>query len=38
VEEVDSDSGAVLLYCTCTNQHGVQVLVANVRGFPGKFE
>jgi 3-hydroxybutyryl-CoA dehydratase len=38
VEEVDSDTGAVVLYCTCTNQHGVQVLVANVRGFPGKFE
>ncbi|NJD58674.1 MAG: enoyl-CoA hydratase [Anaerolineales bacterium] len=38
VAEVDAESGAVLLHCTCTNQHGVQVLAANVRGFPGKFE
>ena len=38
VAEINSQTGAVLLRCTCTNQHGKQVLVADVRGYPGKFE
>lgn len=38
VGEIDAQTGAVLLHCTCTNQHGNQVLRADVRGFPGKFE
>jgi 3-hydroxybutyryl-CoA dehydratase len=38
VAAIDAESGAVLLPCNCTNQHGVQVLTANVHGFPGKFE
>ncbi len=38
VAEIDPQTGAVRLQCTCTNQHGLQVLTANVRGFPGKFE
>ncbi len=38
VGEIDSESGAVLLKCTCTNQDGITVLSAVVRGFPGKFE
>ncbi len=38
VAEIDAQTGAVLLQCTCTNQHGEQVLTANVRGYPGKFE
>jgi 3-hydroxybutyryl-CoA dehydratase len=38
VGEIDPQTGAVLLRCTCTNQHGKQVLRAEVRGFPGKFE
>lgn len=37
VAEVDAQSGAVLLKCTCTNQDGKLVLSAEVRGFPGKF-
>jgi 3-hydroxybutyryl-CoA dehydratase len=38
VAEMDAESGAVLLECTCTNQHAEQVLTALIRGFPGKFE
>jgi len=38
VAEINTQTGAVLLRCTCTNQDGKQVLSANVRGFPGKFE
>ena len=38
VAEIDAQTGAVLLRCTCTNQLGKQVLSADVRGFPGKFE
>jgi 3-hydroxybutyryl-CoA dehydratase len=38
VAEIDTQTGAVLLRCTCTNQQGKQVLRADVRGFPGKFE
>lgn len=38
VAELDAETGTVLLLCTCTNQNGKQVLTANVRGFPGKFE
>ena len=38
VGEIDIQTGAVLLHCTCTNQHGNQILRADVRGFPGKFE
>jgi 3-hydroxybutyryl-CoA dehydratase len=38
VAEIDAQSGAVWLRCTCANQDGVQVLTANVRGYPGKFE
>ena len=37
IAEIDAQTGAVLLICTCTNQEGVHVLHANVRGFPGKF-
>jgi 3-hydroxybutyryl-CoA dehydratase len=37
VAEIDAETGAVLLECTSTNQHGEQVLSANVTGFPGKF-
>jgi 3-hydroxybutyryl-CoA dehydratase len=37
VVEFDAQSGAVLLRCTCTNQHGKLVLQGDVRGFPGKF-
>lgn len=38
VAEIDAQTGAVRLACRCTNQHGLQVLSADVRGFPGKFE
>jgi len=38
VVEFDDQSGAVLLRCKCTNQDGKEVLRADVRGFPGKFE
>jgi 3-hydroxybutyryl-CoA dehydratase len=38
VAEINAETGAVLLRCTCTNQQGRQVLLADVRGFPGKFE
>jgi 3-hydroxybutyryl-CoA dehydratase len=38
VAELNAQTGAVLLRCTCTNQDGKQVLRADVRGFPGKFE
>jgi 3-hydroxybutyryl-CoA dehydratase len=37
VAEIDPKTGAVLLSCNCTNQHGREVLRADVRGFPGKF-
>lgn len=37
VAEIDAESGAVLLSCSCTNQDGVQVLSATIRGYPGKF-
>lgn len=37
VVEMDDKTGGVLLRCTCTNQDGVQVLGAEVRGYPGKF-
>jgi 3-hydroxybutyryl-CoA dehydratase len=37
VAEVDAKTGLVLLRCTCTNQDGVQVLCADVRGYPGQF-
>lgn len=37
VAEIDSQDGGVLLHCACTNQDGVQVLRANVRGYPGTF-
>ena len=37
IAEIDAESGAVRLRCTCTNQEGKLVLRANVRGFPGKF-
>ncbi len=38
VAEIDGQTGKVLLRCSCTNQHGEQVLGGEVRGFPGKFE
>jgi len=38
VVEIDAQTGGVVLRCTCTNQHGAQVLRGDVRGFPGKFE
>ena len=38
VGEIDTQTGAVWLKCTCTNQDGKPVLSADVRGFPGKFE
>jgi 3-hydroxybutyryl-CoA dehydratase len=37
VAEINNETGVVLLSCTCTNQQGVQVLRAEVRGIPGKF-
>jgi 3-hydroxybutyryl-CoA dehydratase len=37
VVEYDSSTGKVLLRCSCTNQHGEQVLSAEVHGYPGKF-
>jgi 3-hydroxybutyryl-CoA dehydratase len=38
VAEIDPQNGSVLLRCRCTNQVGKEVLRADVRGFPGKFE
>lgn len=38
VAEIDVQTGAVRLDCTCSNQHGKAVLTATIRGFPGKFE
>ena len=38
VAEIDPQSGAVRLQCTCTNHHDQQVLTATIWGFPGKFE
>jgi 3-hydroxybutyryl-CoA dehydratase len=38
VEEVDARRGWVRLSCSCTNQAGVQVLRADVSGYPGRFE
>jgi 3-hydroxybutyryl-CoA dehydratase len=38
VVEINDQNGAVLLRCKCTNQCGKEVLSADVRGFPGKFE
>lgn len=38
VAEIDAQTGAVSLECTCTNQNGIQVLTATVRGFPGTFK
>lgn len=36
--EVDTRTSKVLLKCKCTNQQGQEVLRADVRGTPGKFE
>ncbi len=38
VAEIDAQSGKVLLRCQCTNQDGIPVLRAEVRGYPGKFK
>ncbi len=38
VAEIDNETGKVLLKCSCINQDGTQVLTAEVRGYPGKFE
>jgi len=38
VAAIDSNTGAVQLHCTCTNQQGRQILRADVHGYPGKFE
>src|SRR5512137_2731316 len=38
VTELDPKTGAVVLSCRCTNQHGREVLNARVRGLPGRFE
>ncbi|MFZ0534777.1 MAG: MaoC family dehydratase [Anaerolineales bacterium] len=38
VAEIDTQTGAVRLHCICTNQQGREVLRADVRGVPGKFE
>jgi 3-hydroxybutyryl-CoA dehydratase len=38
VAQVNGETGGVLLRCRCTNQDGKEVLRAEVRGFPGKFE
>jgi 3-hydroxybutyryl-CoA dehydratase len=38
VAEIDGQTGAVLLRCKCINQHGSEVLRADVHGYPGKFE
>jgi len=37
VSQVDSENGSVLLVCRITNQAGVDVLLANIHGYPGKF-
>ncbi len=38
VEAIDAQSGAVKLRCVCFNEHGKEVLQAEVDGYPGKFE
>jgi 3-hydroxybutyryl-CoA dehydratase len=40
VEVVEADPGKnrVRLHCTCTNQDGLQVLLGDVCGYPGKYE
>ena len=38
VAEIDAQTGVVRLDCICTNQQGREVLRADVRGVPGKFE
>lgn len=38
VATIDAQTGAVQLRCSCTNQHGKEVLRADVHGFPGTFE
>jgi 3-hydroxybutyryl-CoA dehydratase len=38
VVEINTETGEVLLACICSNQHGKQVLHADIKGFPGKFE
>ena len=38
VAELDAKTGRVVLRCSCTNQHGTQVLMGDVCGFPGRFE
>jgi 3-hydroxybutyryl-CoA dehydratase len=38
VGEINAQTGGVLLRCKCTNQSGKEVLQADIRGFPGKFE
>jgi 3-hydroxybutyryl-CoA dehydratase len=38
VNEIDSQTGGVLLRCRCINQTGTEVVQADIRGFPGKFE
>jgi 3-hydroxybutyryl-CoA dehydratase len=37
VSQVDAENGSVLLVCRCINQAGKEVLLANIRGFPGNF-
>ncbi len=37
VVKMDVETGAVVLECTCTNQHGKQVLSGEVHGYPGDF-
>lgn len=37
VVEINPQNGAVRLRCRCFNQHGKDVLQADVSGFPGKF-
>ena len=38
VSQLDTENGSVFLVCKCTNQAGKEVLLANIRGYPGKFE
>jgi 3-hydroxybutyryl-CoA dehydratase len=38
VREVNLQTGQVLLGCRCTNQAGREVLRADIRGIPGRFE
>lgn len=38
VVEVDDTRGWVRLHCRCTNSEGLEVLRADILGFPGRFD